>query len=409
MSEPRVDQQSTERSRLGPIPREFVWVLLLTLILVVGLFIASNWHHAIHKNDPTAFAERSRPLLEGSLPYVDYEFEHLPLAIVPMALTAVLEELLGGVHYTLLFWLVMSGILVGVGYLTEGLGKRLGVADAALRWVLISFALLPLVVFRVDALSVLLTLLAVTWAMDGRSRDSAWATGAAIASKGWPIVLAVIDWWRGKRRRAIVTVAATLAGVAVLTTFPLFRSGREFFGVHIETVTGAATALVRSLRGVPTEVGIAAGASYVEVGSWAVATNLLIGAALGVLGLRVLTKPFSWQRAVDLIGVLTIAVMLVSPLLSAQFIIWITPFAAVSTNRRVQIGAAAAAFLTGVFVTFWYIESWWWWALIVARNGFLLWTGWVWVRGLLEEQPDSSLPRVRVPSMKGSHDAQNHL
>jgi hypothetical protein len=245
--------------------------------------------------------------------------------------------------------------------------------------------------------------------MDGRSRDSAWATGAAIASKGWPIVLAVIDWWRGERRRATITVGATLAGVAVLTTFPLFRSGREFFGVHIETVTGAAIALVRTVRGVPTGVGVAAGASYVEVGSWAVATNLLIGAALGLLGLRVLARPFSWKRAVDLIGVLTIAVMLVSPLLSAQFIIWITPFAAVSTNRRVRIGAAAAAFLTGVFVTFWYIDSWWWWAVIVARNGFLLWTGWVWVHGLLNEQPDRSLPRVRVSRTKGSHDAQNHL
>jgi hypothetical protein len=390
MSEPQVDQRSTTRSRPGPIPHEFAWVLLLALILVVGLFVASNWPYAIHKNDPTAFAERSRPLLQGSLPYLDYEFEHLPLAIVPMALAAVLEELLGGVHYTLLFWLIMGGILVGIGCLTEGLGKRLGVADGALRWVLISFALLPLIAFRVDALSVLLILLAVTWAMDGRSRDSAWATGAAIAVKGWPIVLAVIDWWRGARQRAIVTVGATLAGVAVLTMFPLFRSGREFFGVHIETVTGAAIALVRTVRGLPTEVGVAAGASYVEVGSWAVATNLLIGAGLGLLGLRVLTKPFTWQRAVDLIGVLTIAVMLVSPLLSAQFIIWITPFAAVTTNRRVRIGAASAAFLTGVFVTFWYIESSWWWAVIVARNGFLLWTGWVWVQGLLREQPDRS-------------------
>ena len=367
------------------IPDEFVWIILLAVVLVVGVFVASNWHHAIHKADPTAFAERSRPLLDGSLPYLDYEFEHLPLAILPMAATAVIESVVD-VHYTLIFWAIMSVVLVGVGHFTNKLGDLLGIEDAALRWVLISWALLPLLAFRVDALSLLFTLLALTFVISKRESASAWAMGAAIATKGWPIVLVAVDWWRGKRRRAVVTVGATMSGVVILSSFPLFRAGREFFGVHIETVTGSAVVLGRLLRGLPMQTDIAAGATYVEVGAWAMAVNLIIGLVIGVLGLRALTREFTWAGAVDLVGVLTIAVMLVSPLLSAQFIIWFTPFAAVSTSKRVRAGAAGTALLTGVFVTFWYFDATWWWALIVARNGFLIWTGWVWSRHLVRDR-----------------------
>ncbi|MCP4308251.1 MAG: hypothetical protein GY788_25910 [bacterium] len=368
------------------IPRDFVWVLLLALILVVGLVIASTWPWAVHKNDPLAFAERSRPLLDGHLPYIDFEFEHLPLAIFPMLSAALLETIIP-IHYTLIFWLLMGGVLFAIGVYLNKIGSQLGVTDVALRWVLISWALLPLLAFRVDALSVLLTLVAVSLGIAGHDRKAGWAMAGAIAAKGWPIVLAVVDWWRGKRRRAIITVGLTIVLGIGLTMFPLFRSGRSFFGVHIETFTGAFVALFRILADEPTQVDVAAGASYVEVGGWAMAVNILIGLGLGLYAIRVLRTKFDWRRALDLIGVLTIALMLLSPLLSAQFVIWMTPFAALSSNHRVRIGAAAAAFLTGVFVTFWFIDSWWWWAVIAGRNLCLVGTGWTWARHLLVTKP----------------------
>ncbi|MDX2343910.1 MAG: hypothetical protein QNL12_09385, partial [Acidimicrobiia bacterium] len=102
--------------------------------------------------------------------------------------------------------------------------------------------------------------------------------------------------------------------------------------------------------------------------------------------LRVLRTRFDWRRALDLVGVLAIALMLLSPLLSAQFVIWATPFAALSSSSKVRWGVAAAAILTGVFVTFWFMESWWWWATIVGRNLFLVWTGWAWARHLTRSE-----------------------
>ncbi len=389
---PLIDDDSGGSAvRIGnlSVPREFVWVLLLTLVLVVGLSVASSpW--AVYRNDPIAFADRSRPFLDGQLPYIDFEFEHLPLAFIPMLASALLETVLP-IHYTVIFWLLMSGVLFGCGVVLNRIGREVGVADAALRWVVISWAVLPLLSFRLDALSVLLTLIALLCAIVGKHRKSAWAMAGAIAAKGWPIVLSVVDWWRGERRRAAATVALTTIGVLGLAMFPMFRSGRSFSGVHIETFTGALIALIRTLSGSSTEVSFAAGASYVEAGVWALVVNVLIGLSLGIYALRVLGTRFDWRRAIDLLGVLTIALMLLSPLLSAQFVIWVTPFAALSSSSRVRMGVAAAALLTGVFVTFWFMESWWWWAVIVARNVILLWTGWSWAQHLSWPRPQVKL------------------
>ncbi len=352
-------------------------MLFLAAILIAGLAIASNLTSAALDNDAAAYASRTHHMFNGDVPYLDFEFEHLPLAVVPMLVIGAIERIVG-VSYAVVLWAVMGVVLFGIGLTVNRLGRRLGVDGAAIRWLKISWAILPLIAFRLDAVSVLLALLALVLTIEGEDARSGWALGAAIAAKGWPIVMAAVDWWRHRYRRAITTVIATAAGALVLTTLPLFRSGREFFGVHIETVTGAITGLARLWLGTDPQVATTAGASYVAVGTWAVVVNAAIGLAIGLSALRALRTSFDWRRATDLIGTLAIAVMLLSPLLSAQFVFWITPFAALTSSKKVRVGATASAILTGVFVTFWFSGYLWWWAVIVARNIALVWTGWVW-------------------------------
>jgi hypothetical protein len=355
-------------------------------LLGAGLAVALTWSASVYDNDPAAFAERARPLLDGRFPYFDYEYEHLPLAIAPMFAAAVIERI-SPISYTVAFWTVMSGILFGIGALLNRIGRQLGVAHAARRWLLVSWGILPLAAFRVDALSVLLTVATVWYLVEGRGRRSAWAWAGAIAAKGWPVVLVVVDWWRGQRRRAVVAAGATLLGAGVLALFPLFRSGRAFSGVHIETVTGAPVVLARLMRGADHGVSSLAGASYVEVGSWAAVANLALGAGLALYLLLALRRDFTWRRGMDLAGAGTIALMLASPLLSAQFVLWITPFAALSRSPRVRAGVFGVTLLTGAFVTFWYSGYQVWWATIIARNILLVWTGFYWARWVVTESP----------------------
>ncbi len=368
-------------------------------MLVVGLAMAVTLSFTILDRDAAAYASRAHHMLNGELPYVDFEFEHLPLAVIPVLFTGMIERLIGGDTYAIVLWAVMGGILFGVAGAVNRLGRQVGIADGAVRWLKISWAIIPLMAYRLDALSVLLAVAALSFAVEGRDRRSAWALGAGIAAKGWPIVLIVTDWWRNRRLRAVTTVIATGAAGLVLLTFPLFRSGREFFGVHLETVTGAFTVLARMRAGLDPQVANAAGASYVEIGLWAPAVNAAIGLAIGISALRILRADFNWRRAIELTGVLTISVMLLSPLLSAQFVFWITPFAALSSSEKVRVGTTVSVILTGLFTVFWLSSHLWWSAIVVARNIALMWTGWVWTKHLIDG--------YREPSMQPSGELQS--
>jgi hypothetical protein len=369
--------------------REHRWALALLAIAVAGLVVAGHWRYSLLEEDAFWFSQHSSKMLAGQIPYIDFEFEHLPFAIVPMLVTGLLSKALG-TPYAPILWLVMTAVLYAVGVLVNKVGNQLGVANAAHSWLKVSWALIPLAVFRLDAVSVLLTLMALYLLLVNRENVSALAMGAAIVAKGWPIVLSVIDWWRGKKARAVITLAATCVGAAALLSLPLFRTGREFFGVHTETVTGAAVALWRLATGEPLQSGVAAGAIYIEVGAWALFVNLVLGITLAVKGIRRVQGEFDWRHAMDLMGVLTIALMLASPLLSAQFIFWVTPFAALSASKRARLGTTIAVVLTGMYITTWLSSQAWWWGIVVVRNIVLLWTGWTWSKYLSHDAPTTA-------------------
>jgi hypothetical protein len=66
----------------------------------------------------------------------------------------------------------------------------------------------------------------------------------------------------------------------------------------------------------------------VESGWWAQLINLLPGLILATLAISGIRTPFDWRKAWLLFGALVGAVMIASPLLSTQYMSWITPFAA---------------------------------------------------------------------------------
>lgn len=358
------------------------WVTLLAAVVIVGLLLAAVLPHSVMKNDPSFYAERIAPLFEGKLPYFQFDFEHLPLAIVPMAFAELIERTSGYSNYPIIFWALMSALMFAIAYYVGRLGRLLGIARSARRWVVIAAGVIPLVTFRVDGLSLLLALMALTFMIEGAARPAAWALAGGIAAKGWPVIIAIADWWRGRRRRAVLTVALTAIGGLALLTIPGFTSGRSFSGIHIETLSGSLVGLFRTATTSSAQTVLNAGASYVEVGAWAPILNALVGLSLGIAVLRLIRDEFAWDKAIGVLGVSIIALLLASPLLSAQFIIWLTPFAALSRDKRISFGAGVIALLTGVIVMFWHMDTVWWWSVIAIRNLALIWLGWLWT-GLL--------------------------
>ncbi len=362
---------------LLPISRS--WRVLFFVTALVALFVVAaltslttlTTATSPFFGDPALYEESMERAFSGQIPYIDFAFEHLPLSAAPMALVYVLSQATG-LPYIPLFGLVSLAMLFATGEIVVRIATRVGVSGAGVAWVVVVGPILPLVMFRVDALSVLLASAGVLLAIQRRGPASLAATVGGILAKGWPVVGAASDWWRGKRGRAILLASGTVVMSAALLAAPGFRSGREFLGIHQETLIGALAATVRGITG--NDIGLvgAAGATYVEIGAWAILVTLAIGASLAAWALLVLRTRFSWPGSLSLTTTLIFALILGSPLLSAQFILWPMPFVAVTGSRTTRVALSIAGGMSMLLVGYWLPGSTWWHGFVVARNMVLI-------------------------------------
>lgn len=341
---------------------------LAVAVVVAPMFFGEP---LLNSGDPHVYEAQMELLFAGELPYSDFRFEHLPLTIVPMA-SAYAVSTATGLGYAWVLLVVNMAMVFATSSFVVRVADALGIAGAGHRFAVMAAPMLLIIPFRLDALSALLAVAAVSYAVEGRSARSAAAAAGAIAAKGWPVVLAATDWWRGERRRAQLLVGfAVVVGVLMLA-LPGFRAGRSFGGVHQETITGSILVVFRLLTGSDPGIVHTAGAEYVEAGMYAILANIAVGAAIAIAALPVLRKPFDWTGGIALAAALTYAVLLASPLLSAQFVWWPLPFVALVARRRGQITLTLAAGISVALVALWSPEALWWHSGWLVRNGLLV-------------------------------------
>ena len=228
---------------------------------------------------------------------------------------------------------------------------------------------MPLVLFRIDPLSVLFVALAVAALLTGR-RSAGWCAAAGVAAKGWPVIVAPVAWWRNRRLSAVSIVAFTVLLTAALFATPGFREGRGFDGIHLETLVRSLFAWLGAVTD-GAQLVTAAGAAYVEAPGWAVPANMAIGGALLVYS-RAWRLDRSPRNTMMLAGMATAGLVLASPLLSAQFLLWLTPFLAFVPWRRPRALFIAASVFTIVLVGHWDVFRVWWHTLLLVRNVLLV-------------------------------------
>jgi len=350
-------------------------ILAIMVGLIIEAFTAMTAETAargsVLAGDVGVYEERWRSIADGSVPYVDGLFEHLPLMLVPIAVAGLVSDIVS-LDYQPVFVTLMALVVVATAWVVCRIGDDLDVPGAFARWLLVTTPLLPLVLFRLDAVPVLFAAAAVMLAL--RERDLL-ATGSAalcVLAKGWPAMLAVTDWWRGRRRHAVLL--AVFAGVVLgsLLLTPGFRAGRSFAGVHQESLSGSVVLVWRHLADEPLGIIGQAGAVYLDVGRWSVLVNLLVGGMLALIGLRAVRSVFTWRRGIVLLCALTLATVLASPLLSAQFLFWPTAFLAVVARRRSLVLFTAAAVATTLLFGYWAPAEAWWATLLLVRNLLVL-------------------------------------
>ncbi|HSM44368.1 MAG TPA: hypothetical protein VK969_05055, partial [Acidimicrobiia bacterium] len=210
--------------------------------VVISVVVASLRFDEL-AGDPGIYRDRMALLFDGQLPYLDFFYEHLPLAIIPMAVPWLLGGAFGEILYTALFAVLMALCLYATLSLVERVGDLIMVEQSGERLVAVAGFLFPIVLFRYDPVPVLLVMVSVAGFVGTRGRIAVWSASVGILVKGWPVVLAMTEWWKGRRWRAAGLCALALAMTALLA-LPGFSRVRAFSGIHSETLLGGIFTLV---------------------------------------------------------------------------------------------------------------------------------------------------------------------
>ena len=347
--------------------------LRLPLVLVLGslaaVLIAAALPESILPGDAEPYRERMAELFSGKIPYLEFDFEHLPGAIVPMAAAWLLGGSANLQSYVLALAAVSTICLLATGAILQRLESHLE-TGLAWRWAVAVLPLLPFLLFRNDSWPVLLAVFAFAVGVKGYDKD--WLVAAlGVLSKFWPVTWAVIDWWRGRRLRALLLAGLGVAMLVLLRTEAVIRIQRPI-GIHTETFGGSMVAIVRSFQGRP--LGLQqTSALYIEAAPWVTLANAVPGLLIAVLVLTGIHKPFSWSRAWVTFGLLVGGIVLASPLFSTQYLAWLAPFfAARATWLRAAVVINAASL--GIILAFDAAlrGEMWWFAGVLARNLILL-------------------------------------
>ncbi len=356
-------------------------------------------------------ASRIRPGPGLRLPYRDFAFEYPPLALALMLVPRLLASDLPS--YRLAYGLCVALLVVASGLVGAALAARLGVRAPPHPWkrlALYTLAIGPLLVGRFDVLPAFLVALALWLLLGDRELAAGMVMGAAVLAKLYPLLLAV-PWLALLRSERRTRVALRFAAGVTLSTLALsapflvlaprsFLQGAFAYGARpfqIESSVGALMVLFFGREVVTASFGsfnVRTPAALDVL--WSPVLPLTIAAVVvaivrpragsppspdpaperGSSGVAARGQVYvTWTTAV------VVWVLVTSRVLSPQFLIWLLPLCTLVTDARGWAGVLAAAVLTQTVYPYLYdplVEdgSRWVAALVVIRNGLLLFVGW---------------------------------
>jgi len=373
-------------TRLDPRRAPTVVLLLVPpvlLVLIVGLTPEPT--RLILAGDLSVYRRYGLQVLGGSIPYLDFNVEYPPLALVPMTLP-LLAPPRGGIDdlgYIWRFTLAQGALATAAGWLLfEATGRS---RSTLVLWAVLVGLAWASVALRYDLWPVLCVLVAVV-VVDRRPGAAGVALGLGTMLKLYPIALLPVlgAYALARRDRAgfvrllvgcvsvvvlVMAAAWVLAGPASLQWL-VYQQER---GLQIESLGAGLLLGLHVLVGQPIDVAYAFGSVQVRapgsdllVAASPIALAVLLGVVTVVTGLR-----FRWDYArlgrvpsssVDLASAAAIAVLLVgSKVLSVQYVIWLLPFVIFLPLRIRWLLLAVTALSTAIYTIdytgLWHLEA----------------------------------------------------
>jgi hypothetical protein len=311
------------------------------------------------------FHSEAQAIEDGDQPYADQGFEYPPLAI-PLVVGPELIADSAEEYRAAFAWEMIVFDLAIVLVLAFALrGARAGVCAALGAYTIGIFALsgslfmpesaideAPLALARFDLAPALLVLAAVLAREASRSATWSALLSAGVAVKAFPALLypALLRGERRPRRVALAAVPPLLVAVVIVVAFGddfwsavSYHSGRE---LQIETVAATPFEVAGLLgAGVTSELG---SGSYNIAADGADAARFLSLAVMAGLYALLLLEGWRGRRShLELATVLLAVTVVLAPVLSPQFLIWLLPLSAAAYG----LGRENVVLLVGLALT----------------------------------------------------------
>jgi uncharacterized membrane protein len=305
-----------------------------------------SWDHV---SDLPVYRAYGQAMMDGHLPYRDFNVEYPPLALPTFWLPALAGG--GADGYRLAFGLLMAlPVVVGV-VLTGILAQRTGGnrVVATLAAAAVPLAVAALVRTRFDPLPVALVLGGLVLLCRDRPRWGMAVLGLGAMTKGFPLIAApvALAWLAGAGRRraaidgalALAVVVACVGGLAVLASpsgawhavsYHLDRP------VQIESAPAAAVYTLQLVGGTAPRVGHSFGSeglTHPSADALSALSMVLLVALIAAFCFAAARSPDRRSLVLAALGAVT-AFAALGKVLSPQFLIWVAPLVALALSWR---------------------------------------------------------------------------
>jgi hypothetical protein len=353
----------TSAAPTKPLRSQTGWIVVGLLVLVRVLSIVVLLNSGVEDRDSILGGDGRRYEEIASswgVPYEDFEVEYPPVALAFIHLIATDDT-----HETLTR-LALSQLaleLVVAGVLAWAWNRRAAVVYLVLGTPIIFF---PFAYARLDLLTVAMAVGAVALLKKGYDRLGGVTLGLAVFAKLWPLALVPLPLVQRRWRSVVAIVVTGVLGLVVWDG--LF--GTDGFS-QVVTFRGSRGWQIESFPGVVLHM-LDPSASTVEQGAWRTGADMPAAARALLTVASMVTVAAAWwfadRRAVTsaddpddnvryalapLAAVL--ALLVFSPIISPQYILWFLPFAAVlaAAGQRTLgwLALAVSALTTFVLAT----------------------------------------------------------
>lgn len=307
---------------------------LIIAVVAIHLLAVARPVDVLFPVDPWSIG---RLLLDGRMPYRDFQFEYPPLSTLAFILPGLVPK---GAAATVLALQAVALEIAAVAFIWRYPG-------ALRRYGAMSFLLFPFLAGGFDAFP--MAALAAGTALLAAGRPAGWAVVAA----GAMMKISPGVAWAWCRRHPAVAAAAFVVTLAVVLAPVALAAERDHDwltynidrGVQVESVAATTTWLARQLTGNPSTYEYRFKAFEIDDASLAAAGWVVVG-ALGMLWV------FLRARGRDgwALALLTVDLFLVSSkVLSPQYVAWTAPLAAVVGGPVFVLHLAMAALTVAAY------------------------------------------------------------